>query len=432
MTTLQRPTAAELAAKTPADRNRYLDFLRVLALFVVVYGHFLMAAVVVDGGSVRIENALAGRPWLQWATWALQVMPLFFIVGGFVNAASWESARNRGEGYGTWLGSRTRRLVAPTIAFVGVWTVAALALARSGLDMSYVALGSQVVAVPVWFLAVYLLVIIIAPMTYRLHRRFGIGALVTLLAAALVMDNLVAAVPAAGWLNYVFVWGAVHQLGYLWRDGVFAHRFAGPVLAIGSFALLLTMVLGGPYAVAMVGVEGANTGPPNLALVVLGLMQLGVARTVEPVMRRVLERPKPWTAVIAANGLAMTVYLWHMTALVAMVTMGLFFENPLLRIEPMTGAWWATRPLWFGLLTVLVIPLVVAFRRFDRTERQSAVSAPVAILAATSASIAFAALASRGFHPATGFNLTAGATFALAVLALRYAAPHRGAGTLLS
>jgi fucose 4-O-acetylase-like acetyltransferase len=434
MTTSTRLHATDLAVETPADRNRYLDFLRVLALFVVVYGHFLMAAVMVEGGSMTVENALSGREWLQWTTWALQVMPLFFIVGGFVNATSWESSQRRGEGYGTWVGSRTRRLVAPAIAFVTVWSIAALVLAGSGIDPSYVALGSQVVAVPVWFLSVYLLVIVLAPATYRLHRRFGIWSLATMVAGALTVDVLVPTFPALGWLNYVLVWAAIHQLGYLWKDGVFSHRFAGPALGLGAFAVLLAMVISGPYAIAMVGVDGANNGPPNVALFVLGLMQLGLARTGEPAMHRYLARPKPWTAVIAANGLAMTVYLWHMTALVAMVMTGLLFDNPLLSVEPMTVTWWATRPLWFAILTIAMAPLVVVFRRFDRLEGRSSspVTAPVALLAAASASVAFAAFASQGFHPTTGFNLTAAGAFGLAVACLRYAAGHRQPGTLLA
>jgi hypothetical protein len=426
-----RPSARDLADRTPADRNRYLDFLRVLSLFVVVCGHFSMALVVVDDGSVLVENALSGRAWVQWLTWALQVMPLFFIVGGFVNAASWESAVRRGHGYGTWLASRTGRLVGPAIAFVVVWSMTAVILHQVGMDPSQLALGGQVVAVPVWFLSVYLLVIVLAPLTSRLHKRFGARVVVGLLAGALVVDLLRPHVPNLGWLNYLFVWGAIHQLGYLWRDGRLSHRATGPVLAVGSFALLLLAVLAGPYAVAMVGVEGANNQPPNLALFGLATMQLGLARTAEPLLTRLLQRPRVWTSVIVANGLAMTVYLWHMTALVALVAVGLVAPNPLLEIEPMSRTWWATRPVWLATLTVLLVPLVLIFRRFDRTSvPPRPITGPAAILAATSASVAFGAFAARGFHPASGFNLFAAAAFAVAVASLRYAARHRRAGSL--
>ena len=327
MTTTATLSARDLASRTPDSRNRYLDFLRVLALFVVVYGHFLMALVVVDGGTVTVTNALDGRPWAQWLTWVLQVMPLFFIVGGFVNAASWESAQRKGDGYGTWVASRTRRLVGPALVFVAIGSAIALVLAGAGVNARHLALGGQVVAVPVWFLSVYLLVIAIAPISYRLHRRYGMALVAWALAAALAVELLAGRIPGIAWINYVFVWGAIHQLGYLWRDGVFSGRLTGVVLGGTALGMLLALVLSGHYAVAMVGIEGANNQPPNLALFLLGVFQLGLALLAEPFMQRLLRSRRVWTGVVIANGLAMTVYLWHMTALVGLVALGLIVDN---------------------------------------------------------------------------------------------------------
>ena len=43
-------SVARLAAETPAERNRVVDALRAGSILVVVFGHWLMAAVtVVDG-----------------------------------------------------------------------------------------------------------------------------------------------------------------------------------------------------------------------------------------------------------------------------------------------------------------------------------------------------------------------------------------------
>jgi len=43
-------TASELAAKTPPERNRYVDLLRAVSILVVVVGHWLIAtAWYVDG-----------------------------------------------------------------------------------------------------------------------------------------------------------------------------------------------------------------------------------------------------------------------------------------------------------------------------------------------------------------------------------------------
>src|SRR3954451_12307598 len=114
LTTLTVPLrASTVAAATPARRERYVDFLRVFSLAVVMLGHWLMAAVQWRDGRLVAGNVLEAAPATQWLTWIFQIMPLFFIVGGFSNTASWTAATRDGTTYGTWLGSRLARLVRP-------------------------------------------------------------------------------------------------------------------------------------------------------------------------------------------------------------------------------------------------------------------------------------------------------------------------------
>src|SRR3712207_9295015 len=111
--------AAGLAARTPAGRDRYVDLLRVVALGVVIAGHWLMA--VPEQGGDRITNVLAVVPVLQPLTWLFQVMPLFFLVGGFAHATALESPSRRGGGYAGFVRSRIFRLLRPAAVFLAVW-----------------------------------------------------------------------------------------------------------------------------------------------------------------------------------------------------------------------------------------------------------------------------------------------------------------------
>src|SRR3989304_2005158 len=88
-----RLSAQELAAATPATRNRYADLLRVVSIFVVVLGHWMMAVLAYHDGKFTGQNLLEIDPWTHILTWIFQVMPIFFIVGGFTNASSGRSAR---------------------------------------------------------------------------------------------------------------------------------------------------------------------------------------------------------------------------------------------------------------------------------------------------------------------------------------------------
>jgi hypothetical protein len=62
----------------------------------VVLGHWMTPAPVVADGALRFDHMLAFAPWSQFPTWLFQVMPVFFFVGGYANAASWSSARRDG------------------------------------------------------------------------------------------------------------------------------------------------------------------------------------------------------------------------------------------------------------------------------------------------------------------------------------------------
>src|SRR5215813_10250581 len=85
--------AARLADRTPASRNRYVDFLRAASMLVVTVGHWLAAAPHFDASGELIgAHILTAVPWTAWLTWIVQVMPIFFIVGGYANGVSWRTA----------------------------------------------------------------------------------------------------------------------------------------------------------------------------------------------------------------------------------------------------------------------------------------------------------------------------------------------------
>jgi Acyltransferase family len=102
--------AHRVAAATPVDRDRFADLLRVASILAVVAGHWLMAVVVWRDGRVQGGNALSLVPGLWLSTWLLQVMPLFFFVGGLANLVS---ARRAGS-WARFVRGRAARLLRPT------------------------------------------------------------------------------------------------------------------------------------------------------------------------------------------------------------------------------------------------------------------------------------------------------------------------------
>ncbi|WP_329119620.1 acyltransferase family protein [Streptomyces sp. NBC_01353] len=351
--------ARELAAATPATRDRYVDLLRVASLAVVVLGHWLMAAVTTDGS---VGNLLAVVPELQVVTWALQVMPVFFFVGGFSHALA---HRSRPQ-YASFLRARLQRLLRPTMVFVGVWGAVALVIQLLGVDKGLTGVALRLVTQPLWFIGIYLAMVAFTPPLLKLHERWGWGAFAALAGGAVAVDVLRFAldVPFVEFLNFAFVWLAVHQLGFLRADGMI--RLPG-VLAAGGLLGAGLLVALGPYPLSMVGMPGekvSNMAPPTLALLAHGLWLVGAVELLRGPGARFAARAGVWHKVVAANGIAMTAFLWHLTAMLGVY--GTLLALDVTLPAPATGAWWAQLPLRIAAAAVLTGLLVAAFRRFER------------------------------------------------------------------
>jgi hypothetical protein len=360
--------AAEMAAKAPPERNRYVDFLRALSIMAVVVGHWLVAAPYMKDGAVEGGHLLGILPWTQWLTWGFQVMPLFFLVGGFSNGTSWTANRRKGATYSDWLGGRVQRLINPVMPLFLVWSVIAIGGTTLGIERSVVSMAAQLALIPVWFLAVYLIVSALVPFSHAAWRHWGLASFWALVLGAALVDYLSVfrGVPVINWLNFLFVWLAVHQLGYAWGEGRLTRPLA---LGLGGLAVLGALVKYGPYPVAMIGVPGSelsNSMPPTVALLALGIAQAGLALAIEPQMRRVLDNLRLWTAVVLMNGMIMTVYLWHLTAFVLVMVAAWLLGGVGLNVVPGSGDWWLIRPVWFALYIVTLLPLIALFARFER------------------------------------------------------------------
>jgi len=212
--------ASEMAARTPPERNRYVDFLRSVSILIVIVGHWLIATTYYVDGNLTSGHLLKSQPQTQWLTWIFQVMPIFFIVGGYANAVSLESARRKGIGYAGWLAARLNRLVIPLLVLLTAWAAIATILHLFGARPEVIEYASKAALIPTWFLAIYIMVVILAPSMYNFWRRLGFASFWIFVAVAALVDFLffAADIRWPGWTNYFWVWLAVHHLGFAWRD----------------------------------------------------------------------------------------------------------------------------------------------------------------------------------------------------------------------
>jgi peptidoglycan/LPS O-acetylase OafA/YrhL len=222
----------------------------------------------------------------------------------------------------------------------------------------------------------------------RAHERARALTPLVLLAAVVAVDvtRLSTGVDAIGFLNLVLVWLLVQQLGFHLADGGLdgLGRAALAGLAGGALGFLAVLTVVGPYPVDML----VNLNPPTVCLVVLGVAQLALFQLARPRIRAWVERADASRRISWAGERAMTVYLWHMPVLIVLAGLSLVANSvvgmPL--PEPLTAAWWATRPIWLVVAAAAVVPVVLAFARFERPRRAATAPgwAPAASVGAVS------------------------------------------------
>src|ERR1700758_5339183 len=411
-------------------RNLAVDFYRVSGVVLIVLGHWLAGSVTYHDGQFGRENPLVDLPWTQWLTWIFQAVPVFFLAAGYAGAVSW-THRCRTDGFSreVWLRHRLARVLGPTAVYIALVSVVVAVLVVYGVPSSVLEYAGWAVAMHLWFLAVYVVVVSLTPVAIAAQRRWGLLVPVVLAVGVVVLDiaTIVGHVPYVGWLNYFLCWGTLYQLGIAWYCGLLAGR--RPVLlAVGSGVALALLICLARYPVSMIGVPGQavqNTTPPTVAMLAFACVQAGLVVTLAPALNRVLRAGFVKWVLSIANNNVMALYLWHMIPVVIVAIVA--YPAGLLP-QPIegTGAWWLARLEW-----VIVLSLVTAFELVLLWRQRRFFAAPLPMLGIPLTGrwgevfmLAGAAMAASGLHffaytgfaPDGHFPWVTAAVFAVGVL----------------
>jgi hypothetical protein len=406
--TAYRDWTRRMDATTPPGRDRTVDALRAVAIVGVVLGHWLVTAIVGDPyrpGSLHGASPLTHHPALTPATWLLQTLGPFFAAAGYAAARSsrkpgsgaWaggaaDGSAGRDTGLGrpgwagamAWLGRRLGRVARPVVVLAVVWVPATLLLGVVGAPAGTRRLVWSLVSHPLWFLLVYLVLTVLAPVLRAAYARFGLWCLVPPVVVVALSDlarspgthvlrgliDLPEMSGVARWVGLVAVpvgWAGPYLLGMAIAGGRVSRR-AGVALVVGGVVGGAVLVLGLGYPASAVGVPGdgwSNLDPPSLFALALAAAQLGVFVLVRPWAARVLRRPGWWAPVAGLNRVAMTVYCWHQTALLLVTFAGLAAGRPAGLLDAPGDGWAWHRLAWLPVFAGTLAVLVVLFRRVE-------------------------------------------------------------------
>ncbi|MFE3825582.1 acyltransferase [Streptomyces sp. NPDC059092] len=365
-------TVAKIEARTPASRDRAVDGLRALALLAVPTGHWLLGGFTLDAdGALHNASPLTSFGGFAPVSWVLQMLGIFFLVGGYASVLSY---RGRRSTTAAWLRGRVVRLGRPVLGVTAVWAVLLPLLYALGVPGTTLRTASTLVIQPLWFVGIYVIVTALTPCCVAAARRLGGWAAAPLLVSVAAVDLLrygpyAQAMPS--WLSVLNVlpgWIFAYQLGVSWGEGRIGRRGARFLLVGGAllFAVLLAVF---HYPASMVGVPGevrTNSHPPSLLVLALAATQSGAAILVRDRLGRLLARPALWAPVVVVNLSAMTILCWHQTAMLAVAVPGSFAgELAGLTTSPDTLGWILARLTWLPLFATLLVVVGRYARGFD-------------------------------------------------------------------
>lgn len=357
------PSPAEVEANTPATRDRAIDVIRIVSLIGVVVGHTVMATSIIADDVFIWSNLLTASVVFQALTWIFQIMPLFFFAGVAASIDTWKP----GQSWGDWLMRRCTRLYRPVFYYLAFW-VSTLAILRFFLPEHVYEPVAGISIQLLWFLGAYVLVLAAVPLLARITTT---GRLVSAVAGTYAFIAVIDAIrihldtPAAfGYLNLV-AWLIPGMLGVAYRRRLLAGR-AALLLGGAMFAVNLLLMWAGPYELSLVGIETQqlkNMTPPSLLLAGHAIMMCAFAIAAAPAIARWARRPRVWWLTAIGNSGAMTLYLWHIPALLGMHLVFDYLGYP--RYDASTSGFVALSVVQLVVMAGLVAAAFVALRPLE-------------------------------------------------------------------
>lgn len=383
--TVPRDSSA-ISSPDLSKRDLTLDLARVFCVLLVVVIHLLFIGVGRDAdGALVISRPLEEQPWFAAATWAGQIMPLFFVIGGFASITAWRGNLRRGGTTADYVTTRMLRLAQPTLPLFLFYVVVIGGTTLFAIAPELVGAIVEGAGSPLWFVAAYCLCQALVPVMVRLHARAAVRTLGVLLLGAVIVDaaRYGTGVTQLGYLNMVFVWLLVQQIGFWYADGWFTRRtwWQLVLLAAVCYATLLPLTTVGPYRTDML----VNLNPPTLPLVLLGLAQACLLRLARPALVKLMSTHAVRAVVFLVGTRLMTIYLWHLPIIILLA--GLALLVPGASPEPASPEWWWSRTLAYLLVLGILFALSLLVGRWEQPRDLG--SAPPIWVGAVAAALTF-------------------------------------------
>ena len=215
-------------ANTSISRERFIDFTKIIGLIFLITNSFSLLRFQESGGELFVENLSVNSQSLTVFTWFTAGMSLFFFSMGFNNLIAWYSNVGRDGSQWNYLVDRINTLLGPVIVWIFSSTIVLNILSRSENFPNYLTTSQdgimpsvEFILWPLWLVSIYLVMVIFAPFTIFLHKKYPYATVLGLITMTILIDNIDFSLNLSyiRLFNYLFFWIAIHQLGYFYADG---------------------------------------------------------------------------------------------------------------------------------------------------------------------------------------------------------------------
>ena len=314
------------SANTSISRERFIDFTKVIGLLFLIVNSFLFLRLEESSGEFFVTNLSAESQSLIVISWFTAGMSLFFFSMGFNNLIAWYSNVGRDGSQWNYLVDRINTLLGPVLVWIFSSTIVLNILSRSSNFPNYLTTSEdgimpsiEFILWPLWLVSIYLVMVLFAPLTIFLHKKYPYATVLTLFTMTVLIDNIEFSLNFSyiKLFNYLFFWIAIHQLGYFYADGkiqevnvnvfryltVFSYGYLFYQISVSNKYLSLAS-----YRLSSLN----NEDPPTTLYLVASIGLISLAFTLKNLIEKILSNQKIWLLISHIHANIYTIYLWHL------------------------------------------------------------------------------------------------------------------------
>ena len=332
-------------ANTSISRERFIDFTKIIGILFLIINSFTLLKLEDSGGELFVENLSASSQSLMVVTWFTTGMSLFFFSMGFNNLIAWYSNVGRDGSQWNYLVDRINTLLGPVIVWIFSSTVVLNILSRSDNFPNYLTTSEdgimpsiEFILWPLWLVSIYLVMVLFAPFTIYLHKKYPYATVLSLITITILIDNINFSLSLSyiKLFNYLFFWIVIHQIGYFFADGkiqklninvfryitVFTYGYLFYQMSVSESYLSLAS-----YRLTSLN----NEDPPTTIYLIASIGLICLFLSVKNIIEKIMNNQKIWLLISHIHSNIYTIYLWHLFVFFSIYFFGFnFYYAPLI------------------------------------------------------------------------------------------------------